>query len=197
MPTRRLLSYGGPACPHCQRALDLERVASGWQHCPACARRFEAVRFTPLARAPSVREVGASGPGEAASCAAHRRNAAVASCGRCGIFMCGLCRTEADGLTLCAPCFERLAAEGTLHSAQTRYRDYVGLSWLASVSGVLLCTSGLLLGPLAVYYGLKALRQMNEWGDVGGRARAVTAMFAGMASFAWSGVVVASLFINK
>jgi hypothetical protein len=150
-----------------------------------------------VVRAAGVREVGAAGPTEAASCAAHRRNAAVASCERCGIFMCALCRTTADGMTLCAPCFERLAGEGTLHSAQTRYRDYVGLSWLASAAGFLVCFSGLLLGPLAVYYGVRALRQMNEWGDVGGRGRAVAAMLVGMLTFAWNAVMIASVLVTK
>ena len=132
--------------------------------------------------------MGAGGPDEAASCAAHRRNAAVASCERCGIFMCALCRTECDGLTICAPCFERLAAEGTLHSAATRYRDYVGLSWLCGLVAGGGVAGGLVTGPAAVFYALRGARQMSEWGDVGGRGRAIAAISLGVATTILGGV---------
>ena len=195
MPSRGLRLYAGPSCPACRRPFDLARLTSGVQHCPACGLRFEAVRFRPAERRADVREVGAAGPKEGAACAAHRRNAAVAWCERCGIFMCALCRTEADGRTLCAACFDRLAAEGTLQSTQTRHRDYVGLAWIASAVGFMVCFAGLVTGPLGVYYGFRALRQMNEWGDVGGRMRAVGAMVAGVIATVLSGATLAAILI--
>src|SRR5262245_25281271 len=130
-----LAVYPGPSCPHCRALLDLDGVVSGSQRCLHCLRLFEAVRFQPTARRAKVTEVGAGGPEEAASCAAHRRNAAVASCERCGIFMCTLCRTESDGMTICAPCFERLAGQGALHTASTRYSNYLGMAWLCVLVG--------------------------------------------------------------
>jgi hypothetical protein len=174
--------------------LDLEGVIDGSQRCASCFRSFEAVRFQPAARRERVAEVGAAGPEEAASCAAHRRNAAVASCDRCGIFMCALCRTEADGMAICAPCFERLAGEGRLHSAATRYRSYIGLAWLSGLVGAVLWFPGLVTGPAAIYYALRGMRQMREWGDVGGRGRAVAALALGVISSIQGGVVVAALF---
>lgn len=186
--------YAGPACPRCDAPLDLDHVVSGPQHCPACGRAFEAVRFRPQARREAVTEVAAAGPEEAASCAAHRRNAAVASCERCGIFMCALCRTEADGLSICAPCFERLAAEGALHSAATRYRNYLGLSWMAGIAGALFWFPGLVTGPAAIYYAFRGLAQMREWGDVGGRGRVVAAIALGVVSTIQGGVLVAAVF---
>src|SRR5262245_34079479 len=98
-----LAVYQGAGCPHCRAPLDLDAVVAGAQVCITCLRPFEAVRFQPRPRRERVAEVGGGGPEEAASCAAHRRNAAVASCERCGIFMCTLCRTESDGMTICAP----------------------------------------------------------------------------------------------
>jgi hypothetical protein len=186
-------AYSGPACPHCHAPLDLEGVVAGSQQCPSCWRAFEAVRFEPAARRQRVAEVGAAGPDEAASCAAHRRNAAVASCDRCGIFMCTLCRTEADGMAICAPCFERLAEAGALHSAATAYRNYVGLAWLAGGIGAVLWLPGLVTGPAAIYYAMRGLRQMSEWGDVGGRGRAIGALALGVVSSIQGGVVVAAL----
>ena len=191
---RALAAYQGPSCPHCRAPLDLDGVVAGSQECPSCLRRFEAVRFQPAARRERVAEVGAGGPEEAASCAAHRRNVAVASCERCGIFMCTLCRTECDGMTICAPCFERLAAQGALHSAATEYRNYVGLAWLSGLVGAVLWFPGLVTGPAAIYYALRGMRQMREWGDVGGRGRAVGALALGVVSSIQGGVTVAALF---
>ena len=191
---RGVAGYQGPACPHCRAPLDLDGVLAGSQECPSCLRRFEAVRFQPVLRRALVAEVGVEGPEEAASCAAHRRNVAVASCERCGIFMCTLCRTESDGMTICAPCFERLAAQGSLHSASTEYRNYIGMAWLCVLAGVVSCFAPLLVtGPAAIYCALRAMRQTREWGDVGGRGRAVAALAAGVVSTITGGLVVAAL----
>ncbi|HET8647499.1 MAG TPA: hypothetical protein VFO85_18520 [Vicinamibacteria bacterium] len=193
MAPRSLAVYAGPACPHCEAPLDLAGIVAGQQACRACARTFEAVSFRPPPRRAQVSEVAAAGPEAPASCAAHRRNVAVAACERCGIFMCALCSTEADGLSICAPCFERLAAEGALHSAGTRYPNYLGLAWLAGLTGVLLWLPGLVTGPAAIYYAVRGLRQMSEWGDVGGRGRAVAAMAVGVVSTIQGAAVVAAL----
>jgi hypothetical protein len=188
-----LAVYAGPSCPHCRAPL-VEATVSGVHECPSCMRRFEAVRFHPPARGERVTEVGAGGPDEAAACATHRRNAAVASCERCGIFMCALCRTECDGMTICAPCFERLAAQGALHSAATRYRNYIGLAWLCGLVGAVAWPVGLVTGPAAVFYALRGTRQMSEWGDVGGRGRAIAAMALGVVTTILGGVTVAAMF---
>jgi hypothetical protein len=189
-----LATYEGPSCPHCRAPLELDAVLDGSQECTSCFRGFEAVRFQPAVRRQRVAEVGAGGPDEAASCAAHRRNAAVASCERCGIFMCTLCRTECDGMTICAPCFERLAQQGALHSAATEYRNYVGMAWLCGLLGILPCLVGLVTGPVAIYCAMRGLRQMGEWGDVGGRGRAVGALALGVLGSIVNGVTVAALF---
>ena len=191
---RALAVYEGPSCPHCRGPLDLDGLVAGAQECPSCFRSFEAVRFRPAPRRERVAEVGADGPQEAASCAAHRRNAAVAGCERCGIFMCTLCRTECDGMVICAPCFERLAAQGALHSAATQYRNYVGMAWLCGLVGAVLWFPGLLTGPVAIYCAMRGLRQMREWGDVGGRGRAVGALALGVVSSIQGGLTVAALF---
>lgn len=188
-----LAAYAGPSCPHCQAPIDVETLVAGPQQCPACLRAFEATRFSPARRRDRVAEVGAAGPQEAASCAAHRRNTAVASCERCGIFMCALCRTEVDRLEVCAPCFERLAAEGGLHSAATEYRSYLGMAWMAGIVGAVLWLPGLVTGPAAIYYAMRGLRQMREWGDVGGRGRALGALALGVVSTIQGGVTLAAL----
>lgn len=155
------------ACPHCKRSLRHENLSSGMQVCPYCGGMFEAVRFAPAGARVVVPEVGGAGPEGATPCARHARNAAVATCERCGSFICELCRIEADGKVLCPPCFDRLSAEGALRSAVSSFRDYglVAQSWAAL--GLLV---GGALGPLAVVYGLKGLRQKKEMGESQGIA---------------------------
>ena len=70
----------------------------------------------------------AGGPETDAPCSRHEGNSAVASCSRCGKFICGLCRTEADGRIFCPACFDRLTAEGDLASTASRIRNWLGIS---------------------------------------------------------------------
>ena len=166
--------YQGPSCPHCWEPLDLTEVRSGRQHCPRCAREFEAVRFTPPARTAAV----AAAAGDEAACPLHRGNAAVDSCGRCGVFLCGLCRIEVDAQVLCPACFSRLGREGELLVGQRTFRDYDGVALLFVVVGLLTGVGGVVTGPVAVYFALRARRQRLAWGDAahGGRVAAAAVL---------------------
>jgi len=108
----------------------------------------------------------------------------------------------ADGPQLCARCGTSFQAacfhpvvrraalrEGRLSSGDdsrtpSRERDYLGLAWLFAVAGILLCPVGVLGGVLCAYCSFRALRQMREWGDAGGRLRVAAALAAGLLSFA-------------
>jgi hypothetical protein len=107
-----------------------------------------------------------SGPEAAGACANHPRNAAVTNCERCGIFICSLCELEVDGTKYCPACFERLAQEGAIHSARTRFRAYGSLAGLSAVAGLFLSGAflGLPLGVLALYYVGKGFRTRRDSG---------------------------------
>lgn len=159
--------YEGPSCPHCGAALPAER-RSGPTRCAACFRDFEAAAFTPPALDVPVRRMAEAGPDGATPCADHPGNAAVSECGRCGVFMCGLCRIDADGQALCPACYERLSAEGALASSRSSYRDFRGMAVKLAAIGIVIPFVGPLAGPGAVFCAWKARRQKMEWGDEDG-----------------------------
>jgi hypothetical protein len=162
---RRGVSYAGPACPHCRRGLDLARLVAGMQHCPACGGAFEAVRFDPPEPGAAVRPMAEAGPEGATPCGNHPGNAAEGNCQRCGVFICGLCRIDTDGISLCPACFERLSDEGALASSRVAYRDYARLASSLAALGVFLWFIAPVAGIGVAYYGLKGLKQKREAGE--------------------------------
>ena len=182
-------------CPRCRREIDVALIpSSSAAECPLCHRRFEAVRFdAPLRTATMARTI--DGSLEAAQpCANHARNAAVANCERCGSFICALCRIDVDSRTLCPACFERLTTEGTLESTRTTFRDFSGLASVTATAGCLLWVFSMLLGPLAIYYGVRGLKQKKEMGEEDGIAGIWTAMVIGGIETI-GGVVLVGMFV--
>jgi hypothetical protein len=154
--------YTGPACPRCGEAVDSARMPAGEQTCPRCGRAYLATPFAPPAPPrPEVASLAVAGPEGAVPCGRHAGNAAVASCSRCGVFMCALCRIEADGQELCPACFDRLSAEGVLWTTRTRIPDYRGLSLALGFLG-LFCFVGLLTGPVTLYLVARGVRQKRR-----------------------------------
>jgi ribosomal protein L37AE/L43A len=155
-------TYAGPQCPHCSVALDADSIVSGAIICPRCDSLFEATAFTPPERNQAATlEVVQVGPEGASACANHARNAATASCQRCGLFICSLCDMNIGTGSYCPSCFERVLAEGSLQPAARRYRDYAMMARSASIAGLLfsLMLIGIPFGALSIYYGAKARKQ--------------------------------------
>ena len=185
--------FGGANCPHCRHELDHARITSVRQRCPHCGRAFLALRFDPPVVAAAVRPVEQAGPEGATACAGHRGNAAVANCGRCGVFMCELCRIEADSLVLCPACFDRLSAEGALASARTTFRDYGRMGLAYVLAGLLLWILAVPLGLGAVYAGVQEIRQRKRLGE-GSLGRAWTAIVLGSLEVVGSVVLLVLIF---
>jgi hypothetical protein len=164
--------YDGPACPRCDNEIDPGALLSNPVSCPVCLREFEALLFEPPAADVSVPRVAEAGPDGAHPCGHHPGNVASEHCGRCGVFMCRLCRIDIDGRILCPACFERLADGGALPSLVAHYRDYSHMQFSLALLGLVLVFIGPVAGPASVYYGVKGLRQKEAMGDPGGRVRA-------------------------
>lgn len=195
MPRKRAShEYAGPSCPHCLADLEIARVVSGMQACPSCFGSFEAMRFQAPDRAAAVQRLAEAGPGAETACAAHPANVAVVNCQRCGVFMCALCRIDADEMALCPACFDRLSAEGALASTRTTFRDYGRQASNTAIAGLLLMVFGLAIGPAAIYYGVRSLKQLRQMGETAGRARAVIAILAGLFETGIGGYLVLSMF---
>jgi uncharacterized paraquat-inducible protein A len=150
-------SYTGPQCPRCGVALTSDWIRSGAMICPFCGRTFEATAFSPPPRKQvATTEVVTVGPEGANACANHARNAATASCQRCGLFICGLCDMNVGSGSYCPSCFD---------AAPRRYRDFATMARSSAIAGILLITVlGLPLGVAAMYYGVKARRQRRQEG---------------------------------
>jgi len=189
----RRRSYQGFSCPRCAAPPDPARRTSGMQTCARCGGAYEAEFFSPSAPAiPATIPVPESGD-KITPCASHEANPAVAACSRCGHFICELCRIDADRMTLCAPCFDRLSNEGALPSAQTRFRDYAGSTMTSALAGFILWPFGAIFGIAAIVYAVKALRQKREFGDEGGYVRLYLYMALGVFDILFFGTMVAIL----
>ncbi len=183
-------------CPLCRREIDAAAITTPQAICPRCQGIFEAVRFEAPTRSAALPQM-AEGTLEASQpCAVHSLNAAVTSCQRCGSFMCELCRIDVDGRTLCPTCFERLSSEGSLESTRTTFRDYSGLAGLTATFGCLMSFLGVLFGPLAIYYGVKGLKQKKAMGESDGKTGLWVAVVLGSLEIAASLIFLGSLFMT-
>jgi hypothetical protein len=163
--------YDGPACPRCDTEIDPGALISNPVSCPVCLREFEAMLFEPPPPEVSVPRVAEAGPEGAHPCGHHPGNVASEHCGRCGVFMCRLCRIDTDGRVLCPACFERLADGRELPSLVAHYRDYGHMQFYLALLGLLVIFVGPVTGPASVYYGVKGLRQREALGEAGGRLK--------------------------
>lgn len=184
-------------CPRCGRELQLEQLKTDPAFiCPLCSRSFELVRFE--TRAPEVRQPRHVGGTIEASqpCAVHARNAAVATCDRCGAFMCELCRIDVDGRTLCPGCFDRLAAGDSLESTRTTFRDYAGMAFTSALVGFVFSALffWVAFAPLAIYYGIRALKQKKAMGETDGKILVWVSMLLAVVDIGFGLVMTAAFF---
>jgi hypothetical protein len=169
-----------PGCPRCWMPMQPSALSAlGDVHCGNCDLDFEATVFSPPVR-PAPRQVDLT-QGQV-QCARHARNAAVASCERCGAFMCGLCKVDTEGKSLCAACFERLRASGELESTTTRFRSLRTLGLHLGILGVPLMVMGPLIGPASIIVTIRGMRQSKRDGTSGETVGAVAALILGTIS---------------
>jgi hypothetical protein len=187
------VTYSGPACPNCGRAVLRDDIVDGPGRCYRCGTAYEATRFGPPKPLARVTRVATAGPAGATACPQHPGNAAVGHCERCGILTCSLCQIEADRMLLCPACFERLSDEGALPSARISFRDHARLATTLAVFGLVIWFAGVVTGPAAIYYGVRARRQARAMGEPGGLWRQVLVVVLGLLQFALSAWFIRAL----
>lgn len=154
--------YHGPQCPHCKVTLGADLQHTGTIVCPHCDKDFEATAFAPAAIRVVAPEIVGVGPEEGTACANHARNAAVASCHRCGLFICSLCEMNTGTGTFCPSCFDRIRTEDSAQVGVKRYRNYTSFAFVSVAAGVLMWFLCIPLGAVGIYYGVKDIRQRRE-----------------------------------
>jgi hypothetical protein len=173
-------------CPRCGRDAAIA-VGEGTSTCRSCRQVFAYLRLDPR---PEPGPLPLPATAGAAACAKHARNAAIASCDRCGAFACDLCRIQADGRTLCPPCFDRLAAAGELASARNRIRNYGGMALLFGIVA-LIPMLGLLSAPLALWAGLRGRSTEQRMGErIFGWRLWVGILCGGASLLLWGGMLI-------
>ena len=101
-------------CPSCDYPLPEDRERLG-ARCPSCR---DSLYEPPSRFARPLR------PGESA-CTVHANNEALGTCGRCGNFLCEICRCKWREQILCVPCVERALAskDATPEQARGHFRQ--------------------------------------------------------------------------
>jgi len=143
-------------CNRCDRPLPTWELAA--QHaalCPECGaystvRVFPALFYGPSG--PATAE--AAGEGEA-TCFDHPAKRAMASCSRCGRFVCQLCLVDFKGAVWCPACFtagEYAAKTGEPENSRTLY-DSTAL--MVAVVPLLLWPFTAISAPIALFVALR------------------------------------------
>jgi uncharacterized RDD family membrane protein YckC len=189
--------YPGPACPLCGTVLVPGEREAGAQVCYTCAGSFEATPFSPPPLYLPPLALAEVGPAGGTPCAVHAGNAAVGNCGRCGLFLCSLCRTEVSGQELCAACFDRLAAEKALPALLTSSVDLAGLAVLSGLLGLFFFFFGVVTGPLTLVLAGFAARRRQRGEESGGWGAIVFAIGLGIAQMAIGLFALAGLAVLK
>lgn len=165
------VGYLGTSCPRCRAFKRHEDLKTGTQLCSNCGGSFDAVRFEPMKPSIAIPSVVGAGPETSAPCARHARNQAVASCARCGQFMCSLCRIDADGNAYCPPCFDRLSTEGSMPGGALRVKNFSGLASACLVTSWLVIFVSPISSSAGIYFCAKGLKEKRSRNEADGVAR--------------------------
>ncbi len=157
-------------CPHCGVPISRRDRTLGGESCLACHRPFEAVFFDPPPIPSHILRLQEAGPEGGHPCAAHGENLAVTHCSRCGVFMCSLCRIEIEDMELCPACYQRLRQAGELVPLRLESTDFGRYALILGILAIFPLTFfGFALGPAAIYFASKGLKQSAELRRTSGR----------------------------
>lgn len=188
---RKVKRLRGPHCPRCEHEYDLALLRDGRHTCVTCRRTHLTLVGHPPP--PVVRRPDAAA-GDTTECIHHQDNLAVDACGRCGSFLCALCRMETDEQVLCPGCLDKLNADGKLASLRGQLVNYGYLALYWSLGG--------LIFPFALFFAIPAwvnarrnARQNRELGETVGSVQATFAIiFAVLTSLGcvgfWMAIVI-------
>jgi hypothetical protein len=128
------------------------------RQCPSCGTRLAADLDRLSARCPTCREPIAEPPrdphtpaADGSCCAKHRNNGSVATCERCGNFICSICWTRWHGQVRCIDCVNsdlagsaRLPHEERAHFRQSLLGLIFGIAaWVFTIAALVLMVIGM------------------------------------------------------
>jgi len=188
------VGYAGTQCPRCKTFKRHEDIRTGSQTCTNCGGEFEAVRFDPVTAVVVVPQLAGVGPAEAAPCAWHARNQAVASCSRCGKFMCSLCKIDADGAGYCPSCFDRLSTEGLIPGGALRVKNWSGLAASCIFGSPFVWFLSWILIPMGMYFSIQGIKDKKAREEQDGLVRLYVLLAFGIIALVLLVLGVAAMF---
>jgi hypothetical protein len=144
-------------------------LASGEvSNCPDCGTQHQVRIFPAAVRAAPSTSTESAAEGDAA-CFDHPVSRAVASCARCGRFVCQLCVVETMGNSYCPSCVAAGVSTATGRPVAPSRVAYDSIALTAAVGPLLVFPITLLTGPVAIFLALRYWRRplplmhSNRW----------------------------------
>src|SRR5262245_14377798 len=157
------------ACSKCGRPiephyLNLDHAVE----CAGCGSELRTRVFPALFHRPAA-SPAATITGEAeASCFYHTENLAVAACDSCGRFVCGLCKVEMSGRSVCPSCINSGIKTRKLIGLESHRTMYDTVALLLATLPVFLVWPTIVTAPAVIYV---SVRYWNAPSSVVGRTK--------------------------
>jgi hypothetical protein len=147
------------ACSKCYRPVEPHNL--NLDHaidCGTCGSELRALVFPALFHRPAAGPVELIGAETEASCFYHAENRAAVACDSCGRFICGLCRIDMSGRSVCPSCMESGIQTQKLAGFESRRTMYDTIALALAVVPLLLIWPTLLTAPAAIYIAVRYWR---------------------------------------
>lgn len=186
-----LVTPAAAACVGCRYPLPLADLTGvEGARCPRCQSRQRARVFRTALQPPAAAAAAPEALSGEARCFQHPSKQAAVHCDSCGRFLCTLCQFSLGQRNLCASCIVA-ARQRQANDWVNRRLNLDTIALTTALAPCLLLWPTLVSGPVAIYLGIRALRQPP--GPIPrGRWRAIAAIVLGALQFlAWAALLIA------
>lgn len=187
----------GIHCPHCNRLTDFGGEPGRSQSfvCRHCHTAATVELFPAHGRGLQAGRVGVASGADEAACFFHAEKRAEAACDQCGRYLCALCDIHVGERHFCPQCFGgdgRMSAPSGITERNRTMRGRLGF-WLA-LGSLLLGPLAAIGGPIAIYLGIRGLREPPSLIGKRTTALAITAIVIGLLETAvWLVLLIAAI----
>jgi hypothetical protein len=148
-------------CPQCGEPFSSDLFAAAPRvACSSCGTPVTAFLFPALTR-PTIRSQAAETllTDSEAGCFFHPAKKAVAACGSCGRFLCGICDLDWEGQHLCASCLDAGKKKGRMKNLEDQRTRYDQIALFVTVMPCLIPFFGWIFtcvtAPLGLYLSIR------------------------------------------
>ncbi len=147
------------ACSKCGRPIDAHYLNLDHAiECAGCGSELLTRVFPALFHRPAASPATTIAGEAEASCFYHSENLAVAACDSCGRFVCGLCKVDMSGKSVCPSCIDAGIKTRKLIGLESHRTMYDTVALLLASLPVLLLWPTILTAPAAIYVSVRYWR---------------------------------------